>query len=124
MTDMAPRRGRVRIAAAARKLAAAADAREVTEADTIGAGVRAVAMQIVSEIEPGALYWRAPLQYVCEQMAPRVAKEHGIPESQVDDLAAYLLAGINEYVVTLAGEFDTDHFVAWAGAEAAREPQP
>jgi hypothetical protein len=109
------------MAAAARKIAAAADRAQVDEATKVGVGVRAVARQIVAEIEPGSLYWRAPLQYVCEQMAPRVAKQHGIPDAALDDLRAYLLAGLNEYVIALAGDFDGEHFRAWAAAMQARE---
>lgn len=116
MPEMPPRRGRSRVTAAARKLAAAAEARNADEADVVGVGVRAVAKQIMAEVEPGALYWRAPLQYVAEQAAPRVAKEFTIPAERMDELRAYLLAGMNEYLIALMGEFDPAHFEAWSMA--------
>lgn len=121
MNDVPPRQGRKRMAAAARKIAARADGARIDEATAIGVGVRAVAREIVNEVEPGALYWRAPLQYVAEQMAPRVAKAHSVPDSHLDDLRAYLLAGLNEYVIALAGEFDAEHFARWVEAIVARE---
>lgn len=119
--NMPPRQGRKRVAAAARKVAAAADGQRLDEADRIGIGVRDVVRQITPQIEPGSAYWRGPLQYVCEQMAPRVAKQHGIPDAALDDLRAYLLAGVNEYVIALAGDFDAEHFRAWSVALQARE---
>lgn len=112
---------RPRLAAAARKLAASMEAERSDEADQVAAGVRAVAKEIVNLIEPGSLYWRAPFQYVAEQMAPRIAKQHELPAAKLDELRAYLLAGINEYVVTLAGEFDPEHFEAWSAAMIAAE---
>lgn len=118
---MPPRQGRKRMAAAARKLAAAAEGARAGEADTVGIGVRAVGRQIASEVEPGSLYWRAPLQYAAEQMAPRILKEHGLPDSALEDLRTYLLAALNEYVIALAGEFDAQHFAAWSAALRARE---
>lgn len=111
-----------RLGAAARKLAAKLEAQHADEADIVGVGVRSTAKQIAVEVEPGSLYWRAPLQYVAEQMAPRIAKEHAIPDGVLDELRAYLLAGFNEYVIALAGEFDPDHFGAWMAAMLAREP--
>lgn len=112
---------RSRIPAAARKLAVALERRQLDEADTVAVGVRAVAKEIAAQIEPGALYWRAPLQYICEQAAPRVAKEYGIPDAKLDELRAYLLAGLNEYWVTLVGELDRTHFEAWIAAMIAAE---
>lgn len=121
MADMAPRRGRRRIAAAARKIAAAAEDAHIGEADQVALGVRAVAKEIAGVVEPGALYWRAPLQYVCEQAAPRVAKEFGLPDDARDELSAYLMSGMQEFLVALMGEFDRDHFAAWVAAMLATE---
>lgn len=91
------------------------------EADVVAVGVRATAKEIVADVEPGALYWRAPLQYVCEQAAPRVAKQYEIPEEAIDELRAYLMAGMQEYLIALMGEFDREHFEAWAAAMLASE---
>jgi AAA+ superfamily predicted ATPase len=112
---------RPRLNAAARKLAGAIEQQRGDEADQVGAGVRAVAKEIVGEVEPGSLYWRAPLQYIAEQMAPRIVKHHELEGVALDDLRAYLLAGINEYVIALAGEFDREHFEAWIAAMIAAE---
>jgi hypothetical protein len=111
---------RERIRAAARKLVERQLAATADEAAEIGAGVQAVATEITGHVEPGALYWRAPFQFVCEQMAPRIARAHELPDEAADHVALYLLAALNEYVVALAGEFDRGHFVAWAAAEEAR----
>ena len=94
------------------------DARDETA--EIAAGVRAVAREIAPIVESGALYWRAPLQFVAEQMSGRVCRQHGLAEGRADDVAAYLLAGLNEYVVALAGEFDAEHFEAWTAAVGSR----
>lgn len=91
------------------------------EADLVGVGVRAVAKEIVGEIEPGALYWRAPFQYVVEQAAPRIAKQFGVPEALMDELRAYLLAGLNEYLIALVGDLDVEHFENWRLAALAAE---
>lgn len=86
------------------------------EADAVAVGVRHVAKDLVVLVKPGSLYWAAPLQYVCEQMAPRVCAEHGVDPDLVSEVAGYLLAGMNEYVVSLVGEFDVEHFKAWTAA--------
>lgn len=112
---------RSRLSIAARKLAASMEAERADEADVVAVGVRAVAKEIMAEIEPGALYWRAPLQYICEQAAPRVAKQFEIPDAKLDELRAYLLAGMNEYLIALMGEFDPKHFEAWSLAMIAAE---
>jgi hypothetical protein len=112
---------RPRLQAAARKLAASMEAQRADEADVVAVGVRATAKEIMAVIEPGSLYWRAPLQYVCEQMAPRVAKQYGLPDDALDELRAYLMAGLQEYMVALVGEFDREHFEAWSAAMIAAE---
>jgi hypothetical protein len=123
MADMPPRRGRQRLGIAARKIAAAAEARNADEADVVGVGVRAVAKQIMAEVEPGALYWRAPMQYIAEQAAPRVAKHFNVPDAKLDELRAYLLSGMNEYLIALMGDFDAAHFETWVAAMVAAEQE-
>jgi len=112
---------RTRLPAAARKLAIAVTQQQLDEADTVAVGVRAVAKEIAAQIEPGALYWRAPIQYVCEQAAPRVAGKFDVPDAKLDELRAYLMAGMQEYIVALVGEFDREHFEAWSAAMLAAE---
>jgi hypothetical protein len=112
---------RPKLQAAARKLAASLETERKDEADEIGAGVRTIAKEIVGDVEPGSLYWRAPLQYIAEQIGPRLAREHKLEDVNLDELRAYLLVGFNEYVVALAGEFDPEHFKAWTAAMIAGE---
>lgn len=112
---------RPRLQAAARKLAAKMETQHTDEADVVAVGVRAVAKEIMDQIEPGALYWRAPIQYVCEQAAPRVAGKFDVPDAKLDELRAYLMAGMQEYIVALVGEFDREHFEAWSAAMLAAE---
>lgn len=112
---------RTRLQAAARKLAATMELERRDEADVVADGVRAVAREIASQVEPGSLYWRAPFQYTVEQMAPRIVAEHKLPEEAIDTVAAYVLAAFNEYVIALVGEFDQEHFAAWSAAMIAAE---
>lgn len=112
---------RTRVRAVARKAALLASKQQLTEADVVAVGVRAVAREIAPLVKPGALYWTAPLQYVVEQMAPRVCAEHGVDASRAGDVAGYLLAGMNEYIVALVGEFDIGQFEAWTAAAERQE---
>jgi hypothetical protein len=112
---------RTRIQAAARKVAARLEAERADEADVVAVGVRATAKEIMGLVEPGALYWRAPLQYVIEQAAPRVATQYSVPADKLDELRAYLLSGLNEFVIALMGDFDREHFEAWSAAMIAAE---
>lgn len=108
---------RERMRAAARKALARAASVQEGESHDVARGVFATAQQIAPMVKPGSLYWTAPVQYVCEQMAPRVCKAHSLPLSMADDVAGYLLAGMNEYIVSLVGEFDAEHFEAWIAAQ-------
>lgn len=107
---------RTRVSAAARK-------RRAEEEHRIASGVYAVAKEIAPLVREGSLYWAAPLQYITEQMAPRVCAEHGVPLTNVDNVAGYLLAALNEYVVALVGEFDVAHFEQWIAAQDAQVPE-
>lgn len=106
---------RERVRAAARKLEARA---RHDEARQIAAGVYGVAVLIRDEVPLGSLWFTAPCQFVAEQMAVRLADRHDIAGERVDDLAAYTLSGLQEYVVAFAGDFDMQHFEAWSAAEA------
>lgn len=117
---MPPRRGRQRIGQAARKIAQQIEAQRADESSTIGMGVQAVAREIVGEVEAGSLYWRAPLTYVAEQIAPRVARSHGVSESDLVDLTVYLLSGLQEFLVSMVADFDAQHFAAWTEASRSR----
>lgn len=97
------------------------DDASASEAEQIGAAVSMVGAEIAAVVPRGSLYWMAPIQFVVEQMAPRVCRQHGVPLEQADNVAAYLMAGMNEYVVALASEFDVGHFEAWTAALAHRE---
>lgn len=112
---------RRRISAAKRKAAVILLKDSASEADMIAAGVRLVAGEIAPLVKQGALYWTAPLQYVVEQMAPRVCREHGLELDRVEDVAGYLNAAFQEYVVALVGEFDVDHFEVWTAAMKVQE---
>lgn len=105
---------RNRLRAAARKVG-------VGRSEEIAFGVLAVAREVSPHLDPGALYWVAPFTYVAEQMAPRVCAAHDVPPAQAEDVAAYLLAALNEYVVALVGEFDIEHYEAWTAAAALRD---
>jgi hypothetical protein len=111
---------RKRVAAAHRKLLERAVARDRSIADQVADGVRAVGHTIGPHVMPGSLWWQAPLQYVAEQMAPRVCAARGVELGRQDEVAAYLLAGLNEYVVALADGFDVEHFELWTAAIVAR----
>lgn len=108
---------RSRVRQAVRKAAARALAQPPTEAREIAAGVFHVAEAIAPLVKPGALYWSAPIQYVCEQMAARVVRAHGLEPAELENVAGYLTAGVNEYIVALVGEFDNEHFRAWIAAQ-------
>lgn len=116
---------RNRVRAAARKAAAAAvetlRAENLDEVEEVVLGVRQTALQVQPFVKAGSLYWTAPLQYVIEQMAPRVCKAHNVPIERVEDVAAYLLSAMNEYVVALVGEFDVEHFEGWTAALERQE---
>lgn len=122
---------RKRVRAAARKLAALTAAQEGLErrvpvsgraaVDEIAAGVRRTGLAIVDLAQPGALWWLAPLQYIAEQMSVRVCASHDLDPGERDDVAAYLLAGLQEFVHALAADFDPVHFRAWTAAIVERE---
>lgn len=114
-------RSRQRVRAAVRKAAERTLAVERSEAQEVAGGVLAVAQEIAPLVKPGSLYWTAPFQYVCEQMAPRVCAAHGLAGERREDVATYLLAGMNEYVVALVGEFNREHFEAWIAAADTQE---
>lgn len=97
------------------------DGGELSATDVVAVGVRQVARDIAGEVPEGALWWRAPLQFVAEQMAVRVCKARRIPEGRRDDMAAYLLSGVSEFVVALASDFDEEHFEAWTAAAKLAE---
>lgn len=83
----------------------------------IGDGVRLVAEQIEEVADPRLLAVIAPLQFVAETSAVGVCRQHGVPLERFEDVAAYLLAALQEYVVALVGEFDVEHFEAWIAAQ-------
>lgn len=113
---------RQRVRAVVRKAAAAVAREPAVDAQEIARGVFAVTRDIAPHVKPGALYWQGPLQFVCEQMAGRVVRQYGLPAAERENVAGYLLAGLNEYVVALVGEFDRDHFAAWIAAQDGRSP--
>lgn len=94
---------------------------QASEAQVIANGVYQVAREIEQVRHPLPLFARAPIQYVCEQMGWAVCKAKGIPMERHPDVAAYLLAGVQEYVVALFGEFDEAHFEEWTAALAMGE---
>lgn len=94
---------------------------QASEAQAVANGVYQVAREIERVQHPLPLFARAPIQYVCEQMAWAVCKAKGIPLERHPDVAAYLLAGVQEYAVALFGEFDETHFEEWSAALAAGE---
>lgn len=105
---------RVRTRAAVRK-------RQQSEAHAVAQGVYQVARDVERHPHPLPLLARAPLQYVCEQMAWAVCKAKGIPFERHTDVAAYLLAGLQDFAVSLFGDFKMEHFEAWTAAAAAGE---
>lgn len=121
---MASRRRGERLRAAARKEAARAleaIASTGDQVEQVVAGVRVTAALIVDVVPPGSLWWSAPLQFIAEQASVRVCKHYEIPMDRVDDVAAYLLGGLQEYMHAMIGEFDMQHFETWVAALTARE---
>lgn len=112
---------RARVRAATRKLAERQAAKHFDEADQVAVGVRAVCKQIAPMVVAGSLYWTGPVQYVAEQMAVRVCAQYRLPPERHGDVAGYLLAAINEYIVGVVGGFDVEHFEAWTAAAAVTQ---
>lgn len=116
-----------RVRARARKIAHAAAAaalereRDADEAQVIARGVFAVARDLQSTVTPGSLYWTAPNAYVAEQAAPRICRMAQLPAGREDDVAAYLHAALNEFLVSLVEGFDAEHFEAWSAAQRRQE---
>lgn len=110
---------RPRAKAAVRKAAARAleTARASSEPNVIAEGVRSLAVDLEPHTTPGALYWTAPMAYIAEQAAPRICRMAELPAERVDDVAAYMHAALNEYVVALVDGFDSQHFEAWIAAQ-------
>jgi hypothetical protein len=82
--------------------------------------VYGTAVLIADLVVPGSLFWVAPLQYVTEQMGVRFCEQNNMMD-RVDEVQAYLMAGLQEYAVALVADFDMDHFEAWTAAAAASD---
>lgn len=101
---------------------AAVRRRQETQAHTVAQGVYQVAREVERVQHPLPLFARAPIQYVCEQMAWAVCKARGIPLERHPDVAAYLLAGMMEFAVALFGDFKMEHFEEWTAAARGEVP--
>lgn len=69
-----------------------------------------------------------PLLYVAEASAPAVVKAHKLPVEDGEDIAAYLMAGMADVLMSMVGAFDRKHFEQWRNDDGkpapAGEPAP
>lgn len=120
------RRGRGKGVSNAIVRAAAAKRRERDEeAHGIAAEVYAAVLDARPVIGSAPAWMMGPLLYVAEASAPAVVKAHRLPVDDGEDVAAYLMHGMADLLVSMVGGFDREHFEAWRNdGKPAPTPEP
>lgn len=102
---------------AVREAVAAPPARTSERVESIVAGVRETLVEIEPVANAELLHITGPLHYVAEQATLGILRLRKLPRDRGDDVVSYVQAALQEYVVSLVGEFDVEHFEAWIAAQ-------
>jgi hypothetical protein len=89
------------------------------KAHAIGSGVYSIAVQLDgAQGLPFPLELTAPLVYAAEMIAWTVCQRKGWEptKERLDDMAQYVMQGLQESAVALTESFDGEHFAAWTAA--------